>query len=532
MTFKRHIVISAALCTSASFLGCGTLGTYYPRTSARPVTLSSADLVESRKAATSKKLTKQKTEIPENTVAAHRDESEPQAETPPVEFTFEVLPVEFEEEPVGEQPPSYDGESHALPLPEPAADVAPLPATSMTLEQLESLALQNNPSIKALVASTQKAAGFRTQVGAKSNPLVGYQAQQLADQGTDQHLLFIEREFITGGKRELNRCVLNATLSAQLQELEAQRMRVTTDIRIRYYQALAIQRQLELINEFSLVADKGLKIAELRMEAGEGSRVDVLQASIQKNEVSLAQQQAHAKLSAIWREISALAGVPSLPGTTLEGTLPTITPERDWEQLASTLVMSSPEYAAAQVRISRANASLQRHLQQPLPNVAVQVGAGVDNSTNSGMLNLQFGVPLPVNNGNEGNIAAARAEVRRAHMDAQRIENNIEARLAVVSREYDTAVAAVNQYATNILPSANESMQLAEQAYEAGESEFVQILIARKTYFDSNLQYVNAQSQLAIAQAQIDGFVLTGALNSINDDSGDDSLRGLTFGQQ
>jgi cobalt-zinc-cadmium efflux system outer membrane protein len=209
-----------------------------------------------------------------------------------------------------------------------------------------------------------------------------------------------------------------------------------------------------------------------------------------------------------------------------------MTPERHWEQLASTMVTSSPEYAAAQVRISRANASLQRHLQQPLPNIAVQLGAGVDNATNSGMLNLQFGVPLPVSNSNEGNIAAARAEVRRAHMDAQRIEKNIAARLAVVSRDYDTAVAAVNLYAANILPSAVESMNLAEQAYEAGESEFVQILIARKTFFDSNLQYVSAQSQLAIAQAQIDGFVLTGALDTVRDDSGDDSLRGLTFGQQ
>jgi len=430
------------------------------------------------------------------------------------------------------------------PPPLPGSNVPPAPGSDdetgdangvgnrMTLEELEGIALANNPAIQELVATTQKAAGYRTQVSVRPNPSVGYQGQQLADNHTDQHLAFMEREFVTAGKRQLNRRVLNAALAAQLQELEAQRLRVTTDIRIRFYQALAFQRQLELINEFSAVAEKGLRIAQLRREAGEGSQVDVLQATILKNEITLTQQQTSARLAAIWREISALAGVPNLPYATLEGTLPTLTPPRDWQQLSATLVQSSPEFAAAQVRITRACANLERQLKQPIPNLAVQLGAGVDYGAQSGMLNVQVGVPVPVSNANQGNIAAARAEIRRAHMDAQRIRNDIEARLAVVSREYDTAVAAVNQYSSNILPSAVSSMDLAEQAYQAGEAEFVQLLIARRTYFESNLKYVSAQSDLAGAQAQIDGFLLTGALNSVRDESGDDSLRGQTFSQQ
>jgi cobalt-zinc-cadmium efflux system outer membrane protein len=102
----------------------------------------------------------------------------------------------------------------------------------------------------------------------------------------------------------------------------------------------------------------------------------------------------------------------------------------------------------------------------------------------------------------------------------------------MVSREYDTAAASVNQYANNILPSAIASMDLAEEAYQAGQVGFLQVLVSRKTYYDSNLKYVSAQAELATAQAKIDGFVLTGALNSVRDDSGDDSLRGHTFGQQ
>lgn len=400
------------------------------------------------------------------------------------------------------------------------------------LEDLEAIALANNPAIKELAATTRKAAGFRSQVVTRANPSVGYQGQQLADQGTDQHLAYVEQEFVTGGKLELNCQVLDATLRAQLQELEAQRLRVRTDIRIRFYQALALQRQLELIDEFSVVAEKGFDLAGKRKEAGEGSQIDTLQARIQKSEVGLSRRQASAKFAAIWREIAALAGQPGMAPARLVGELPTETPAMDWQSVGGMVVTSSPEYAAAQARVSRARLALERQLVQPLPNLAVQLAAGVDNGTDSGMLNVQMGVPIPLYNKNRGNIAAARAEVCRAVFEAERIENDLKARLAVVSQEYETAAAAIDQYATDILPSASDAMGLAEKAYEAGEADFVQILIARRTFYDSNLQYVNAQAQLAAAQAKIEGVMLTGGLDAVRDDSGDDSLRGQTFSQQ
>lgn len=418
------------------------------------------------------------------------------------------------------------------PIQAPAAGEQPVLSGGMTLQELESIALTNNPAIQELAASTQKAAGFREQVTTRPNPTVGYQAQQLADRGTDQHLAFIEREFVTANKLELNNRVLNATLSAQLQELEAQRFRVRTDIQIRFYQALALQKQLVLIRDFIQVAETGVDFAEQRMKAGEGTRVDILQSKILLSEVQLTQRQTEAKLHAVWREIAAISGIPEMEYTKLQGTLPDHPGIVDWEGLGSSIVTASPEYAAAHDRISRAFAALDRQEVQPIPNMTAQLGAGVDYGTNSGMVNLQVGVPLPISNKNQGNISAAHAEICRAQMEALRIKNAIEERLAVVSKEYDTATAAIDLYSTNILPSASESLDLANQAYKAGEVGFVQILLARKTFFDTNLKYVDAQAQLAGAQAKIDGFMLTGALDKVSDDSGDSSLRDQTFSQQ
>jgi cobalt-zinc-cadmium efflux system outer membrane protein len=403
---------------------------------------------------------------------------------------------------------------------------------SLGLEELLGLAFANNPATNELAATTQIAAGYRTQVGLYANPLVGYQGLQLADEGTDQHLIFVQQQIITGGKLGLNRAVLNEAVRAQLQELEAQKLRVATDIKTAYYECLRIQEQLSAIDQFSTLLQQGVTAAQKRLQAGEGSKIDLLQTQVQFHQLELDRRQLAVSLDAKLREIAALAGVPQLVLEQVSGELPNETMTHDWRALEDSLVATSPEYTAAQARIRQASAAIRRHEIQPLPNLAVEMGAGVDNSTNSGMINVQVGAPIPVFNKNQGNIAAARAEYCRTLQEAQRIDNAIRARLAVASGEYARAAQAVTMYTKHLLPAAQETLLLAEEAYRVGEQDFVQLLVTRRTYFDTNLAYIAACSQLASAQAQIDGYLLTGALGSAINNSGDDSLRGLTLSQE
>jgi outer membrane protein, heavy metal efflux system len=397
---------------------------------------------------------------------------------------------------------------------------------------MEAIALANSPTIQELVATTQKAAGYRVQVGLQANPTVGYQAVQLADAGTDQHTIYISQTIVTADKLLLNRRVLNEALRHQLLQLEAQKYRVATDLRIKFYETLAAQQRVKLIHDFQSVANKGLELAELRKKALEGSQLEVVQAKVLKNEIDLSLQQAELSLAASWRELTAIAGMTQMTPMVLDGTLPSSEQTQDWTTLGDTLIVSSPEYQAAQARVCQSRANLDRQCVQPVPNLDVQLSAGADNGTNSGLINLQIGAPIPVFNKNQGNIAAARADLTRASREVNRIENSIRSRIGEVSRDYDSSMVAVEKYAKDILPNAAEGMRLAELAYKAGETSFVQVLVAQQSYFNTNLQFIDAQSKLAGARARVDGFVLSGALDAVIDESGDDSLRGLTLSQQ
>lgn len=504
------------LATTASFLGCSTT---------RPFTVATGRTPDSahRKIAASNL---------KSETASHLD-NETASET--TSHPVALVSAEIDEVAASNLTPITIDSDNRAEANATSVTSGPMLATAqsgMTLADFEAIALSNNPTLQELVATTQKAAGFRIQVGLRANPYLFYNGTQIADAGTDQHTVNISQTYVTGDKLALNRRVLNEALRAQLLQLEAQKYRVATDIRVTFYDALAAQKRIKLIKDFQSVADKGLELAELRKKALEGSQLDVVQAKVQKNEIDLALQQAQVSFDSAWRALVALAGNPQMLPVTLQGELPQSETSLDWALLAATMIGSSPEYQAAQTRVSQARANLDRQCVQPIPNLDFQLGAGTDNGTNAGLINLQVGAPIPVFNKNQGNIAAARAELLRASKEVERIENSIKARLAAVSRDYDSSLAAVTKYASDILPNANEGLKLAETAYKAGETSFVQVLVARRTYYDTNLQFIVSQAQLAQARAQVDGYVLTGALDSVIDGSGDDGLRGLTFSQQ
>lgn len=411
-----------------------------------------------------------------------------------------------------------------------------LPVTSQsagwTLAQLESTALQQNPAILQASASAQKAVGYRSQVGRKPNPIVGYQGGQLGDAGTDQHIAFVEQDIVMGDKLRKNQSVLNQEIQSQLWEVETQRIRVLTDVRQNFYEALAAQRRKELAIAFETVAEKGVSFAEARMRAKEGTRPEVLQAEIQLKEVQLQRRNADAAFRGAWTQLMAVSGMPNLPTGTLDGQLSVATADRDWDAIQEQILSSSPELQGARARFARAGANLHRQQAQAIPNLSLMLGAGQDNGTGSSLINTQIGLPVPIHNRNQGNMAAAHAELCRASQDVRRTEIAIQSRLAGARRDFETSAATVLQYEQEILPRAQETLDLAESAYAAGEFDFLQVLIVRRTYFDSNIAYVAAQVDLARAAALVDGSVLSGGLDSTRDTEFDSGLRDQSLSGQ
>lgn len=408
------------------------------------------------------------------------------------------------------------------------------PATfgAYTLEQLTALARANSPAIREAEAAVSKAEGLRYQVGLRPNPTVGYNGTQLADQNTDQHTVFVSQDFVTAQKLERNTGVLGLEVENLKWQAEIQRRAVAGDVKQLFFETLGAQQKLELSKRFVDMAEKAVEISRLRKKAGEGTEVDVLQSEVQLQQIAIANRQQAAALVGGWTRLTAVVGQADMPLGLVDGQLPTDTRTYDWEAEYARLCAESPELMAAQTRVARARANIDRQRVQATPNLSWMVAAGYDRGTDSQLINTQVGIPLPINNQNEGNVSAAQADYCRALQEVQRLQLAIKSRLASASQAYQSAAASVDIYKTAVIPKAEKMLELAELTFKAGEIDFLQVLTIRRTYFDSMLEYLNSQTQLAQASAKIEELLLSDSLNNATDSSFDDGLRGQTFSGQ
>jgi len=401
-----------------------------------------------------------------------------------------------------------------------------------SLAEIEQIALSNNPTLAAANATTNKAAGLRQQVGTRPNPSFGYLGQQIADRNTDQHGLFVEQEFVRGNKLAINREVLSQTMAAQRWESESQRQRVLTDVRVRFYEAVAAQQQLDATRTFAKVAKRGVEIAEDRKKAQEGSLIEVLQSKTLLSEINLAEEQAQVAYQGAWKDLASIAGLPAESSVRLQSELSTPAESPSWDLKYVEIVSQSPELSVARALVCEKQALLKRQQVQKTPNVTSNIFAGYDDGTDSGMINVQMSAPIPVFNKNTGNVSAAYSDYTRALQNVKRIEQSLQSRLARVAQNFDTAFASVKKYEDEIIPQTSQSLELSEEAYRAGELDFLQVLVVRRSYYESTIRYIQAKGQLAQAASIVDGLLLTGGLDAPQDYTNGDGLRGQSFGGQ
>lgn len=388
---------------------------------------------------------------------------------------------------------------------------------SLTLASLESMALAANPSVQRAAALVQAARWRAVQAGLAPNPEAGIDFQQLGSDGlAEQYGVAFSQEIVVPRKLRLDRTIVQHEARRLSQELQAERQRVLTDVRLAYVRALRADRQLELTRQLVEIGNKGVQISSELLRAREVSRADVLQAELEVEAANILYQNAFNARLAVWREIAALVGRQTMEPQPLDGDIEEITNDLVFEESLTQIQSQSPEVAAVLAKIDRARCNLQRQLIEPQPNVTV---GGLVNWRDNGANGNANGavvvsLPIPIWNKNQGGIGEARYELAAAQRELQRIELALSQRLAPVFQRYSNAAEQVNRFRNRILPKAEETLNLTRQSYELGEIGFVNLLTVQRTYANNQLSYLDALESLRLAEIEIAGLLLTGSLES------------------
>lgn len=401
-----------------------------------------------------------------------------------------------------------------------AAAVQPVPfetppsesPPSTTLASLEQLAINSNPTLAESQARVDAAHGRWVQVGLRPNPRVGVSAQEIGNEGAaGQYGAYASQQFVRGGKLDLNRSAAALEIARVEQELAAQRLRVLTDVRIGFNSVLVAQERVVVAQKLLSIAQEAVAKARDLIKVEEPKSV-LGQAEIEAELAAMLVENSQTRRIAQWRRLTAAIGQPDLPLRELDAKLTTEAPQIAWESALARLRNESPELAAVTADAERTRWALDRARAQPIPDVTLQAGLFYDDSSKDPFAALQMSMPLPVYDRNQGGISEAQANVIAAERAMQRVELNLQERLATIFQQYEQSRLQANRYSEAILPKARKNLELSQLSYESGDASYLDVLTTQRTYFQAELAWLNAVEQLWLASVQIDGLLLTGSL--------------------
>lgn len=398
----------------------------------------------------------------------------------------------------------------------------------LTLQKLEEMAIQNNPTLSQATSAVRSSRALARQAGMLPNPVVGYQSEEFAFgslHAKPEYFGFFEQTLPLGGKLAKSRNIyLSQTNQAEV-EVVAQRQRVINTVRLFFYQMLGIQEQVELRTELAKIAHNATKTTSDLFNVGQADKPDYLQSEIEAEQVEHELQVAKNNLGQTWKLLAAVVGIPEMTEVHLQGKLDDRIPAIDENALLANLIRTSPQIRSAEAQVEKARAVVTRAKAEPVPDMYVRGGIGYSSEfleNNRGNVigktgveaNAQVGISLPVWNRNQGGIAAAQADLAFAESELARVRLALRVQFAQEVKNYSNAVDAVRRYRDLILPRADEAYRLYSAKYKQMAASYPQMLISQRTMFQVRQQYINALVELQQTSTALEGFLLTGGLDA------------------
>jgi outer membrane protein, heavy metal efflux system len=395
-------------------------------------------------------------------------------------------------------------------------------APGLTLEQLQEMALANNPTLEQAKAGVRAAAGRSRQAGLWPNPTIGYSGDEIrgGSYGGGEQGVFVQQNVILGGKLGLDRKIFDAEGKQAAAEADEQRLRVENGVRIAFYQSLAMQAMVETRGKLRDIAKDAAETTRQLFNVGQADQPDVLEADVEADQDELAVITEEQEQQRAWSVLAAVVGKPGLALEHLQGALEKM-PEVNAGEILETILRDSPAVKIAQLGVARADAEMQRAQHESIPDLFLRAGYAysfeqlgtVPAKAVGSEAFAEVGVNLPIFNRNQGNIAAADADRERATLEVQRVALVLRQMAAPIVQNYASSRAIAERYKTRTLPNARLAYELYLRKYHEGAAAYPQVLIAQRTLVQLETSYINTLENVWINATALQGLLLTDGLD-------------------
>ncbi|MBI2689629.1 MAG: TolC family protein [Acidobacteria bacterium] len=379
----------------------------------------------------------------------------------------------------------------------------------LTLSAAIREALEKHPLIAAADGRISTAQGLLEQAALKRNPHLtiqlenirgGWQSPYRPFVDNDQ-FLYLSQTLETARKRE-RRTELAAAhkeLAGIARDLLAQH--IAAQVRDAFWTALGAARIARVYNEAIANFAQTVTYHEVRVREGNMAEADLIRIRLEMERIRLAASGAtliaeRASIN-LQRELGRTAIDGAIP---LDGTL----------DGASTVPAENADEAMnrrAEVRLARqgvAAASANEQLQLALARPDVDLSAGYKRTNGYDGLLAYLNMDLPWRNRNQGNIAAAGAEIRVARSNAAAAEAMVRAEVRAAYSAYRLRQAQIGTMLSALGDHARETARIAQGAYREGGADLLRLLDAERVRLETDLLRVQALTEFRLSESAVE----------------------------
>lgn len=378
----------------------------------------------------------------------------------------------------------------------------PAGAQGLSLDQALDAAFSQNPDFAAIGREIGIAEGERRQAGLIPNPELSWEVEDTR-RATSTTTVTLSQALELGGKRGARIEVAKAGQAIARLELERQRNSLRADVIQAFHAALRAQTALELAQQSQALTERGLRVVEGRVRAGQSSPVEATRAQVQLAQAEAAVRRARTERGVANQVLARLTGSAEARFDRLDASNLSPGPAPQAEPLLAK-VEQTAEWRLAAAQIERGDASLGSEKAQRIPNLTVSLGSQYSREDRERVNVVGLSMPLPLFDRNQGNVLAA---ARRADQ-ARDLRNAVELRVRSETRsaleQWGTAMGEVQAYDRTILPAAQQAVDTATRGFEMGKFAFLDVLDAQRTLIDARGLYLEALAQATDARAQVE----------------------------
>lgn len=385
-----------------------------------------------------------------------------------------------------------------------------LKAGPLTLADALLLAEALNPELAAAGAGADAARGRRLQAGLYPNPTLTLSAED----GPARNLglrhgtksVEIEQTLILGGRRGAARNEGRADVRVAEAEREVARRQLRHAVTTDFLNVVYAQRLLVLSRELRDLALRFNDVTQARVDLQAAPEMEALKTRIEAERMSQEVADAEGRLVSARRLLAADLGDESLPVGECSGAMGDPTIAHDPGLLRKKLIEEHPLLTAAAREIERAEATLARRRAERVPDLTLGVGWGWIEDEHETVMQTTLGIPLPVFDRNQGSIAEAEAERRRARLLSTATLNALLAQLDAAQARYSAAATKVRAYRERILPASEKAQSQSQDAYGLGKSSILEAIDAQRTLIETRTAALDAEKELGEAAAELEAL--------------------------